>query len=104
MEEQGSVELGELLSQLQELEPEGHATGKDYPLNSRILTLRCVLNLEQGDKDHKMMGRTQAVARASSLLEVSPASIYNWLRALKEGVLGDDVMRGRPECIHHVQS
>lgn len=103
MEGQQEGEQERLLQELAKISPEGHHPGAAYSLDAKVLTLRCVLLLEQGDKDHRPLGSSKALVRASSLLGVSASSMNTWMKELRGGVLGEEVKRGRPFCPHHTE-
>ena len=104
MEEEEGGEVKSLLAAVDTYEQEGHPHGKAYSLDARMLSLRCVLHLQLGDKDHRALGRTQALERASSLLGVFTTSMKEWIQSLREGKQLGKEKRGRPPCLHGISA
>ena len=72
MEAQGESGPEHLLSQLQQVQPDGHPPGKAYSLDAQILTLHCYIHLLQGDKDHRQLSSGLVLDRTAALLGVAP--------------------------------
>ncbi len=82
----------------------GHSPRTEYDLDAKVVTLKVVLHLQEGDKNHRQLTPHAAVQRASALTGVPERTIYSWMEALRAGKVEREEPRGRPGGVRHCAS